>query len=645
MKYFYFCFFFVQICIYHPCTRDKEQAIQSLNQIGLIEAPFPPDKHQKPSAIKRNQFRFDKLCPQFISCFPYDRSKFTRINMIQKHELILQDKTFSTGPAVFSQLLEYLELEGDVVQTHISSPRSTAYLAALLKNNDKVKQFLVFGAGSRMQEFQSFLTELGVDNVRLFAENFVEMSVTTTLLDNSVGIYACPPCSYSGISDPIDLICSRGGDLTMLEMLSESEMTDDGKQRVAQVLEEQRKTLKKAMSRPQTQFILYGTYSIVDTENQDMVQNAIDFINKRAKEKHILAAKEKARLEALAALEQFPFPMTGRRKVGSEEQLTSVATSQVTSKFQNGEIKDGEHDQLMQQSETAATSERDLESESETEESSRTKSARLTTDSIADEEFANVEVPFTDVFETMDLPDICENRDGCLDFHELGCYLTLVRRKEIVHLDSKYLIKIAELRGIFGDKNAPKKPKSKAQKRAEREAEKAREAMLNAERMKKMKRRGSNLNLLLDRINAPTVASIKRSHYEGISVAIKRMLFFREDYICKRHVCHHSEYDGSLYISSRLSHYTRFRDWWRKAVKYIRRIRMMVLDDDLDIKDIIHEGPLRIDFLPPLAFDRTVHIEVPPLVVLAPKPKIERTIYPVSLSFLEFGQTFRSEDK
>lgn len=645
MKYFYFCFFSVQICIYYPCTRDKEQAIQSLNQIGLIEAPFPPDKHQKPSAIKRNQFRFDKLCPQFISCFPYDRSKFTRINMIQKHELILQDKTFSTGPAVFSQLLEYLELEGDVVQTHISSPRSTAYLAALLKNNDKVKQFLVFGAGSRMQEFQSFLTELGVDNVRLFAENFVEMSVTTTLLDNSVGIYACPPCSYSGISDPIDLICSRGGDLTMLEMLSESEMTDDGKQRVAQVLEEQRKTLKKAMSRPQTQFILYGTYSIVDTENQDMVQNAIDFINKRAKEKHILAAKEKARLEALAALEQFPFPMTGRRKVGSEEQLTSVATSQVTSKFQNGEIKDGEHDQLMQQSETAATSEKDLESESETEESSRTKSARLTTDSIADEEFANVEVPFTDVFETMDLPDICENRDGCLDFHELGCYLTLVRRKEIVHLDSKYLIKIAELRGIFGDKNAPKKPKSKAQKRAEREAEKAREAMLNAERMKKMKRRGSNLNLLLDRINAPTVASIKRSHYEGISVAIKRMLFFREDYICKRHVCHHSEYDGSLYISSRLSHYTRFRDWWRKAVKYIRRIRMMVLDDDLDIKDIIHEGPLRIDFLPPLAFDRTVHIMVPPLVVLAPKPKIERTIYPVSLSFLEFGQTFRSEDK
>lgn len=629
------------------CYRDKEQAIHALNAIGLIESPFPTDRHLKPCALTRNQFRFDKLCPQFLSCFPYDRSKFTRIDMIQKHELILQDKTFSIGPAVFSQLLEYLELEGDVVQTHISSPRSTAYLAALLKNNDKVKQFLVFGAGSRKQEFQDYLNELGVDNVRLFVENFVDISVTTTLLDNTVGIYACPPCSYSGIADPIDLICSRGGDLTMLEMLSESEMTDDGKQRVAQVLEEQRRTLKKSMSRPQTQFILYGTYSIVDTENQDMVQNAIDFINKRAKEKHILAAKEKARLEALAALEQYSFPgQGGRRKHGSEEQLTSIATSQVTSAKLEKVVENDENneqDQLMaQQCETAAPS--DLESESETEESSRTKSARMT-DSIAEEEFANIEVPPTDIFETMDLPDICENRDGCLDFHELGCYLTLIKRKEIVHLDSKYLIKIAELRGIFGDKNAPKKPKSKAQKRAEREAEKAREAILAAERMKKMKRRGSNLNLLLDRINAPTVASIKRSHYEGISVAIKRMLFFREDYICKRHVCHHSEYDGSLYISSRLSNYTRFRDWWRKAVKYIRRIRMMILDEDLDIKDIIHEGPLHIDFLPPLAFDRTVQLEVPTHILMPTKPKIERTIYPVSLSFLEFGQTFRSEDK
>uniref|UniRef100_A0A336M9L1 CSON014079 protein n=1 Tax=Culicoides sonorensis TaxID=179676 RepID=A0A336M9L1_CULSO len=628
-------------------VRDKEQAIQSLNLMGLSEVPMPQDKTAKLCAIKRNQFRFDKLCPQFLSCFPNDRSKFTRIDMIQKHELILQDKTFSIGPAVFSQLLEFLQLEGDVVQSHISSPRSTAYLAALLRNNDKVKRFLVFGAGSRLGEFQQYMDDLGVDNIKLFAENFVDISVTSILLDNCVGIYACPPCSYSGIADPIDLICSRGGDLTMLEMLSESEMTDDGKQRVAQVLEEQRKTLKKAMSRPQTQFILYGTFSIVDTENQDMVQNAIDFINKKAKEKHILAAKEKARLEALAALEQFPFPMAGRRKMGSEEQLTSTATSQVTSAKLD---KVNETDELTrenkseQPSETAPASERDLESESETEESSRTKSAKLV-DSIAEEEFTNIEVPLTDAFETIDLPDVCQNRDGCLDFHELGCFLTLIKRKEIVRLDSKYLIKIAELRGIFGDKNAPKKPKSKAQKRAEREAEKAREALLAAERMKKMKRRGSNLNLLLDRINAPTVASVKRSHYERISVALKRMLFFHEDYICKRHVCHHSEYDGSMFISSRLSRYGRFREWWRKAVKYIRRIRMLILDEDLDVKDLIYEGPIRVDCLPPLIFDRTIQIEVPPPVVVTPKPKIERTIYPLSLSFLEFGQNYRSEDK
>lgn len=106
-----------------------------------------------------------------------------------------------------------------------------------------------------------------------------------------------PPSSYSGILDPIDLICSRGGDLTMLQFLSESEMTDDGKKLVLKTLEEQREVLKSAMGRPQIQIILYETHSIVQTENEDMVENAIHFMNKKAKEKHIYKAiKENERL-------------------------------------------------------------------------------------------------------------------------------------------------------------------------------------------------------------------------------------------------------------------------------------------------------------------------------------------------------------
>lgn len=96
---------------------------------------------------------------------------------------------------------------------------------------------------------------------------------------------------------------SRGGDLSMLEVLTESEMSDNGKVRVAKILEEQRESLRLAMSRPQVQFILYGTHSMVETENDVMVKLAIESVNRAAHERHIKIYKEKKRLEALAELD------------------------------------------------------------------------------------------------------------------------------------------------------------------------------------------------------------------------------------------------------------------------------------------------------------------------------------------------------
>lgn len=99
------------------------------------------------------------------------------------------------------------------------------------------------------------------------------------------------------------MICSRGGDLSMLEVLTESEMSDNGKERVAKILEEQRESLRLAMSRPQVQFILYGTHSMVETENDVMVKLAIETVNRAAHARHVKIFKEKKRLEALAELD------------------------------------------------------------------------------------------------------------------------------------------------------------------------------------------------------------------------------------------------------------------------------------------------------------------------------------------------------
>lgn len=211
-----------------------------------------------------------------------------------------QDRAFTLGPAIFSRLLEYFEVEGDIVQTHLSSPRSVAYLAALFQSNYRVNEIIIFGAGQRLDEYNEYMHKLGINNIRMRSEHFGQVSVQSSMLEKVVGVFITPPNSYSAISDPIDLICSRGGDLSMLEVLTESEMSDSGKERVAKVLEEQRETLRLAMSRPQVQFILYGTHSLVETENNVMVDMAIESVNRVAHARHVKIYKEKKRLEALA---------------------------------------------------------------------------------------------------------------------------------------------------------------------------------------------------------------------------------------------------------------------------------------------------------------------------------------------------------
>ena len=42
--------------------------------------------------------------------------------------------------------------------------------------------------------------------------------LVASALDGVVAALATPPNSYSAVTDPIDLVCGRGGDLAMLEV-------------------------------------------------------------------------------------------------------------------------------------------------------------------------------------------------------------------------------------------------------------------------------------------------------------------------------------------------------------------------------------------------------------------------------------------
>lgn len=166
--------------------------------------------------LSLRKFKWDKLCPFFLSCYPESRSELARCNMVKNHEFIMQTRAFAIGPAIFSNLLDHFDLKGDVVQTHVYSSKSIAYLASLLMNNNRVKHFIVFGCGKRIHEHEEYMRLLGVHNIILHSENFVDIPLNSHILDNTVGVFVTPPNSYTAIPDPIDLICGRGGDYSMI---------------------------------------------------------------------------------------------------------------------------------------------------------------------------------------------------------------------------------------------------------------------------------------------------------------------------------------------------------------------------------------------------------------------------------------------
>jgi hypothetical protein len=120
------------------------------------ELYVPPKNGKNGKGLPPYSFKWDKLCPHFIYCFPENKSEFSKLDLLRSGDLILQNKAFIVGSAVFCKLLDYFEINGDVLQTHILSPRSTAYLASLLLDNPR---YLLIRIGRGFESWQYFLTK------------------------------------------------------------------------------------------------------------------------------------------------------------------------------------------------------------------------------------------------------------------------------------------------------------------------------------------------------------------------------------------------------------------------------------------------------------------------------------------------------
>ncbi|XP_059060270.1 uncharacterized protein LOC131853407 isoform X1 [Achroia grisella] len=406
------------------------------------------------------EYRFDRVCPRFITLRPPENTGIGQLDLVKDGVIVLQEREFCEGASTLCKVLRANSLRGVVAQTHASSPRCSAYLAAQLRElaavfkaklptapaTPELGKLVVFGAGDKVESYVYALRELGIEASELLHSGapvcvlkeqvHCDTPTVASALDGVVAVLATPPNSYSAVTDPIDLVCGRGGDLAMLEVLTESEIDAQGKARVQSILEEQKRTLKVLLSKPQIQLILYETHSALEAENQAQVTRAVAEANRLARERHaLLKKKHKERphkeTEAVDSSSTLENTIT-RSDLDKDSQDDSISTP--TSKrppsgsppSTNRTRPPSEDSALKKQANSLDIAARPGTTKA------RPIPEMLDKDHFPrdpDKDNPNIYVPSCDLFELRNLPNLGNGLDINYILDRDGCYLGLIQRK------------------------------------------------------------------------------------------------------------------------------------------------------------------------------------------------------------------------
>ncbi|XP_076623668.1 uncharacterized protein LOC143343051 [Colletes latitarsis] len=392
-------------------TWGKEAAVAS----GWVNSNKIPDKAEflqemlklklvhsengDPTELEDTGYAFDSICPRIVNLHEKARETLAVSSLVRDHRFVFLEKSLCLGAAALARAIRVGRFCGPVVLTHSLAPRHTGYLAELLEDIEDAGRLLAFGAGDRRCEYETYLRDLGVtlQRCRVFSEKYSSHPAIAEL-ERATIVLAIPPCSYTGVRDIVDLAVARGGDADLLESLTNACATEDDQDEIEQpraLLADQMSTLKYALTRPNVQFLIYEAHTILPSETTEMVQQVVDYVNRTAAEKYIRDHPTKKKAP----------------KEGRDPSKTSK-----------------------------------LEKSNETGKDDRVSMIS-----------ANISIPDSDLFEVGSIDDIYgENVSHMLD---PGCFLAVIKRKEMMQFDSLFMIKVAESKGLFGDPNEQRETK------------------------------------------------------------------------------------------------------------------------------------------------------------------------------------------
>ncbi|XP_015171449.1 PREDICTED: uncharacterized protein LOC107063843 [Polistes dominula] len=455
--------------------------------------------------LDENIYVFDSFCPKVINIHEKARERVACSSLVREHRFIFLERSLCLGAAAIAEAMRIGRLCGPVVLTHSIAPRHTGYLAELLSSIEGAGRLLAFGTGDRRYEYEDYLKKLGItlQQCRVFSEKYISPPPSVEI-DRATVVLATPPSSYIGVKDIVDLVVARGGDTKLLESLTN---TDDELSKTHAVLTEQLTTLKYALTRPNVQFLIYEVHTVLPAETTKMVQQVVDYANQLATEKYIheclpkkkIVLKEKQGQNNITKMSTKQF-LRGKNHSKDEEQFKETS---ITDSCHADKVNQHEEDEIL---------------------SSKT--------------YCNINVPKSDLFEVRSFDEIYgRNSTKIL---EPGCFMAVIKRKEMMQFDSLFMIKVAESKGLFGDTN-------KEQSTSKPIVTATQPIIVPAQRVKR--------KIDIYRLMMPTHSSIQRHARKSCSRFI-------------RHFMHCENYSS---LRARNIKKKDIRRWWKEAIEYFLR--------------------------------------------------------------------------
>ncbi|XP_077984388.1 putative methyltransferase NSUN7 isoform X2 [Glandiceps talaboti] len=245
-----------------------QTVIDSLKEEGFVQV-------NSISKISTQHFALDTQCKDVLVFHADLRDELENHQLVKNYYLILQDKASCFGPHSVKALLN----EGDdVIHTHIGSGKITAHMSSLMNQEDSSVYAFGVTSPAHRDTLKDSMTEHEVQNVRIVEDNFLEVLPTDIRFKNVKVVLLTPPCSHSGITDPVDYMLQEGEDASILQDLSKGGVDDD---KLDELIAIQMEYLKHAMKFSRVQAVIYCTHSINSEENESVVTKITDHFNSK----------------------------------------------------------------------------------------------------------------------------------------------------------------------------------------------------------------------------------------------------------------------------------------------------------------------------------------------------------------------------